>query len=125
MVTAEEALRALVELVLAHAHLGFILLARIDGGEPSGLVYAAAHLSAEHGGTVGWIEEIYVQPDARGRGLGGRLLQAAIKRGQTLGWRALELEVVEGHERTAALYQRHGFICNARTRFTRSLRPNE
>lgn len=121
MTTSERALRDLAQRVLADASLGFILLARIGGEEPLGLVYAAAHLSAEHGGIVGWIEEIYVRPDARGTGFGGRLLQAAIERSQALRWRALELEVVEGHERAAALYQRHGFQRNARARYTRSL----
>ncbi len=121
LATAEEALRAVVEEVLADADLGFILLARSEREAASGLVYAAAHLSAEHGGTIGWIEEIYVRPEARGKGLGGCLLQAAIERSQTLGWRALELEVVAGHERAAPLYQRHGFQTNARTRFTRLL----
>ena len=41
MATPEAALRAVVERVLADAHLGFILLARSDNEEPSGLVYAA------------------------------------------------------------------------------------
>ncbi len=118
MTTPAAALHDVVRRVLADANLGFILLARLPGEETSGLLYAAAHLSAEHGGTVGWIEEIYVLPEARGTGIGGQLLQAAIERSQTLGWRALELEVVEGHERAAALYQRHGFESNPRRRFT-------
>lgn len=74
-------------------------------------------------GNRGWIEEIYVRPKARGTGIGGLLLRAAIERGQSLGWRALELEVVAGHERAAPLHQSHGFERNARTRFTRLLLP--
>jgi GNAT superfamily N-acetyltransferase len=115
-----DALCEVTRRVLAEPALGFILLARVEG-EPVGLAYAAAHLSAEHGGVVGWLEEIYVRPTARGRGVGAALLTAVIEGGQTLGWRALELEVVKGHERAVPLYQRHGFQRNARARFTRSL----
>ena len=106
--------------MLADPALGFILLAWVNQSAV-GLAYAASHLSDEHGGVVGWLEEIYARPEARGRGIGAALLAAVIERGQKLGWRALELEVVEGHERAVPLYQRHGFQRNARTRFTRSL----
>ncbi|MGI8436245.1 MAG: GNAT family N-acetyltransferase [Chthoniobacterales bacterium] len=115
-----EALETVTRAVLANPARGFILLARADG-DVVGLAYAAAHLSAEHGGTIGWLEEFYVRPRARGRGAGSALLQAVLDHSRESGWRALELEVVEGHERAIPLYQRHGFERNTRARFTQCL----
>ena len=46
----------------------------------------------------------------RGRSVGSALLADVIARAERLNWRGVELEVVVGHERAAALYVRHGFI---------------
>ncbi|HEX8678929.1 MAG TPA: GNAT family N-acetyltransferase [Chthoniobacterales bacterium] len=116
------ALREAVQAVLGDARHGFILLAR-ENNEAVGVAYAACHLSAEHGGFVGWLEELYLRPEYRGRRIGSALLKATMARAQELNWRALELEVVVGHERAAALYLRHGFASLPRTRYTRLLRP--
>jgi len=86
-----------------------------------GAVFAAAHSSLEHGGTIGWLEELYVSPQSRGQGIGSRLMADVISRARQLGWRGLELEVVTGHERAIALYLRHGFQPLSRTRFVRVL----
>lgn len=116
--TPEERLREVVEAVVADARHGFILLASADDRE-IGIAYAAAHLSAEHGGAIGWLEELYVIPTWRGRGVGSLLLADLLSRAQQLHWRGVELEVVAGHERAAALYLRHGFVATRRARYTR------
>ncbi|MDQ6655199.1 MAG: GNAT family N-acetyltransferase [Verrucomicrobiota bacterium] len=116
--TSADALRSVVEHVLADARHGFVLVAAADR-TPVGIAYAAAHLSAEHGGVVGWLEELYVSPGARGSGVGSALLAEVARRARALDWRALELEVVAGHERAMPLYLRHEFTLTARTRFTR------
>lgn len=114
------ALRAVTRSVLSEPSHGFILLA-LAPEQTIGIAYAAAHLSAEHGGTVGWLEELYVEPEWRGRGAGAALLNAVIATAQQQKWRALELEVVAGHERAIPLYERHGFQQLSRIRFTRML----
>ena len=119
--TPTELLHAVVSTVLSDANHGFIFLAS-DRGETVGVSYAASHLSAEHGGIIGWLEELYVRPEWRSRGVGSALLEATIARAQELRWRGLELEVVAGHERAAALYLRHGFEPLRRTRYTRLFR---
>jgi GNAT superfamily N-acetyltransferase len=98
-----------------------MLLASMDG-RAVGAAYAAAHLSVEHGGTIGWLEELYVLPAWRNSGVGSRLLTAAIARARQLGWRCIELEIVAGHERAVSLYARHAFQPVPRARFTRSFR---
>jgi len=117
------ALREVVRTVIADGRLGFVLLAT-SAGQPIGIAYAAAHLSAEHGGTVGWVEELYVIPEWRGRGVGSALLAEVTTRAKEQRWCALELEVLAGHERAVPLYQRHGFTRAERARFTRLLACN-
>ena len=116
--TSTTALREVVRAVIADERHGFMCLAWMDA-RAVGLAYAAAHLSAEHGGVIGWLEELYVVPDCRGAGVGSSLLHEVISHAQQLNWRGLELEVVEGHERAAALYLRHGFLAAPRARYTR------
>jgi len=118
--TAEDALRAVVHAITSDARHGFFLLAS-KGARSVGVAYAAAHLSAEHGGVVGWLEELYVVPDCRAQGIGSLLLDELMLRALQLRWRAIELEIVAGHERAAALYLRHGFVALHRTRYTKIL----
>ena len=115
---AEYALRDVVRAVVADSRHGFILVAE-HNGRAVGIAYVAAHLSAEHGGIVGWLEELYVTPDQRGHGVGSALLERIGDMVERLGWRALELEVVAGHERAMPLYERHGFKALDRARFSR------
>lgn len=119
--TDEEGLRDVVRMLADDERHGFILLAR-SRARAVGVVYAAAHLSAEHGGVIGWLEELYVVPECRGCGVGASLLNEVIARAERLKWRGIELEVVAGHERAAALYLRHGFVAAPRSRYTRHFR---
>ena len=116
--TAPAALRDVANAVIEGPGLGFILVAR-DRETPIGLAYAAAHLSAEHGGVIGWLEELYVVPASRSRGAGSALLERVFAQATQLGWRGLELEVVRGHEKAVPLYLRHGFSALDRARFSR------
>jgi GNAT superfamily N-acetyltransferase len=115
-----EELRTVIHSVISDPALGFILLAWADA-TAVGAAFAAAHTSLEHGGTIGWLEELYVTPAFRSRGIGSRLLAEVISRARQLEWRGIELEVVAGHERASALYVRHGFQSLSRKRFVRML----
>jgi GNAT superfamily N-acetyltransferase len=117
--TEEERLRPIVQAVADDQRHGFMLLAW-GGDRAVGIAYAAAHLSADHAGVIGWLEELFVAPDWRERGIGSALLTEVISRAQQLHWRGVELEVVVGHERAAALYVRHGFVEAQRARYTRT-----
>jgi len=106
--------------IIDNPSLGFLLLARNET-TLVGFSYAASHLSLEHGGIIGWLEELYVIPEWRRRGVGSQLLTETILRAEKLKWRTLELEVVTGHERVIPLYLRHGFQPTSRIRYTRRL----
>jgi GNAT superfamily N-acetyltransferase len=76
-------------------------------GNPVGVAYASCLLSLEHGGFSGWLEELYVLPEWRGRGIGSCLIAEVITRAKELGWRAIDLEVDVGHQRAISLYTRY------------------
>lgn len=86
-----------------------------------GAAFASAFLGLEHGGRSGWLEELYVLPAWRGKGIGSALVAASIQMAQHRGWRALDLEVDFEHMRAAKLYARYGFRPCSRVRFGRKL----
>lgn len=102
---------------------GFILCATREGAAV-GVAYAACILSLEHSGWSGWLEELYVLPEWRGRGLGSQLLDAVIAAAKERGWMALDLEVDSGHQRVLSLYARRDFEPLSRSRLVRRLREN-
>ena len=56
-----------------------------------------------------WLEDLYVRDDARGRGLGRELVEAAIALARERGARRIELDVNESNEAAIALYEACGF----------------
>jgi GNAT superfamily N-acetyltransferase len=93
---------------LADDGRALILVAR-EEGRTVGVAYLSFHWTLERGGNVLWVEELYVLPDRRGRGIGTQLLQAALDLARARRCLAVELEVESSHARAANLYARAGF----------------
>lgn len=108
--------------LLASPQLGRVLLAR-EGDRAVGLAVLAFTWTLEHGGPVAWLDELYVAPQARGGGVGGRLLSDAIAIAEGAGCLTLELEVDASHARVESLYRREGFAPYTRSRWSRALTP--
>lgn len=89
--------------LLQEPHWGRVLLL-VDESSPIGYLAICIGYSLELGGNDAFIDEVYVQPEYRGRGLGGRLLQQAVALAPELGIRALHLEVDRGNEPAQRLY---------------------
>ncbi len=88
------------------ADVTVFLVAR-DG--PGGPALGCGALRAVDGGTVE-IKRMYVVPEARGRGIGARVLEALAQRAHALGFRRLALETgAWGQPEALALYTRAGF----------------
>ena len=119
--TSRDDLRMVAQTVVADRRYGFMLVANGPDGSPIGVAYASSLLSLEHGGLSGWIEELYVLPPWRGRGIGSRLIAEVVARAKESGWRALDLEVEASHQRAISLYTRHQFRPHSRSRFYRIL----
>jgi ribosomal protein S18 acetylase RimI-like enzyme len=101
--------------------LCFMLVANAPDGGSIGVAYASSLLSLELGGVSGWLEELYVLPQWRGRGIGSRLVAEVIAHARELGWRALDLEVEASHQRAISLYALHQFQPHSRSRYYRVL----
>src|SRR5687767_10568423 len=93
--TSVEQLARLLESVTTDGRRGFLLLAR-ESSRTVGVAYVATILSAEHCGFVGWLEELYVTPEYRSRGLGTALVAAVLERARATGIVAIDLEIDEG-----------------------------
>src|SRR5512147_2640946 len=94
---------------------GTFLLAR-DAG-PVGVAYLAFTWTLEHGGRSAWLEELYVVPAMRSRGIGTRLLREVMAHARATGAAAIDLEVDADHGRAAHLCGREGFLPHRRARW--------
>src|SRR6266852_2655398 len=101
---------------------GAPLLVALEGPRAVGACLANRIASVEHGGAVLFIDELYVAPDARRRGVARALLNRLLADSRASGVRAIELEVDEGHEPARALYRSLGFEANTRTPWVLELR---
>ncbi|HET7292465.1 MAG TPA: GNAT family N-acetyltransferase [Vicinamibacteria bacterium] len=112
-VRSPAALMALLE----DDRLGEVWLAA-EGELPLGYVVICFGWSLEYRGRDAFVDEVFVERSARGRGLGRALVDHAIRRCRALGVRALHLEVERSKERTQALYRSLGFRDNDRRLMT-------
>ncbi len=116
------ALARAVDGVLDDAARGLFIVAREGHGQPvRGVAYLALTWSLEHGGRSAWLEELYVYPAWRDKGIGRALVRAVVERATALGCAAVDLEVETAHTRAAHLYEREGFRAHQRARWVRVL----
>jgi ribosomal protein S18 acetylase RimI-like enzyme len=57
----------------------------------------------------GFVSDVYVRPDARGRGIGSALVREAVQRLRAQGAATVELEVLASNHAARAIYARWGF----------------
>ena len=110
-----------IEAVMRNPERGRILVA-VEDRNPIGVAALSFMWPIEHGGKSAWLEELYVTPAARGRGIGTELLRAALRTATEAGAVAVDLEVDIDHDRAARLYAREGFTSLPRARWVRRLR---
>jgi ribosomal protein S18 acetylase RimI-like enzyme len=80
---------------------------------PIGYLVVTFGWSLEFGGLDGFIDEIYVRPGVRGRGIASETLQALPRALAGAGLKALHLEVKRADDKVQALYARSGFVPRA------------
>jgi ribosomal protein S18 acetylase RimI-like enzyme len=81
----------------------------VEDGAIAGFFVLSLGYSPEHGGTDGFIDDIYIIPERRGRGLGRRALDLALEESRKCGIRVLLLEVEAHNDRAYHLYTSMGF----------------
>jgi len=91
--------------VVESPELGSILVAE-DGGDIIGVITLSYPTAIRCGGLYTCVEEFIVGEQARGRGVGGRLLQAAIDEARESG--CYEIQVNNPSDLGYPVYLRHG-----------------
>src|SRR5262249_31222627 len=102
---------ALCERLLASDHHA-AFLAVSAGGDPLGVVTVAECMALYVAGRLGWVQELYVVPEARSSQVGHALIAAVTAYGQERHWQRLEVNTPNVGEwpRTVAFYRHEGFI---------------
>jgi ribosomal protein S18 acetylase RimI-like enzyme len=114
--------RALGEL-LANPALGRVFLLEVDG-TVAGYAVLGFGFSLEYRGRDAFLDELFLVPVFRGRGLGEHALDVLEATCRRLGIRALHLEVNRSNLRAQALYRRRGFSGEDRLLLTKWLDPD-
>ncbi|MBI3968192.1 MAG: GNAT family N-acetyltransferase [Chloroflexi bacterium] len=120
----ESAARSAVEQLVGDEKLGRIWLIRYDG-RTVGYVVLAFGFSLEFHGRDAFVDELYVEPAYRGRGLGKAALRFVEAVAPALGITALHLEVERANTRAQTLYRRTGYEDHDRYLMTKWIRRNE
>jgi GNAT superfamily N-acetyltransferase len=103
-----QSIRHGIDLALAPGSSAWLWLAELDGTAVA-IFLGNENVSVERGGTVLWVEELYVVPAARRRGVARALLMRAREEALRRGFRGIDLEVVPSQTGALALYRALGF----------------
>ncbi len=104
----EAAVRDALAQLLAEPSLGQVRLI-CDADRPLGYVVLTFGFSLESHGRDLLIDEIYLLPDYRGRGIGRQVINQLEAEARTLGITRLYLEVERPNQQAQAFYRRLGF----------------
>lgn len=104
--------RALAALAAAEPRLRVWLIR--DAGEVVGYVALTLGYAIEVGGIDAYVDDLYVVPSERGRGVGRRALLFVEQAARALDVRRLCMEVEHHNTRARTLYVEHGFTDHAR-----------
>jgi GNAT superfamily N-acetyltransferase len=96
-----------------------------DADSCVGYVVVSFDFSLEYGGRNAWIDELFIRPELRGKGIGSKALDFAVQVARECGAKVLHLEVNRGNP-AINLYRRHGFEDHNRSLLSKWLtRKNE
>ena len=115
-----ESAKAVFEQLLTDPALGRVWICE-QGREAAGYIVLTFGFSVEYGGRDAFVDDLFIRPAFRGRGLGKQLLDTLIGECAHLRVRALHLEVDRLHDRAHALYRSRGFQDNDRRLLTMKL----
>ena len=88
---------------------------------PAGYMALTLGFSIEAGGRDAFVDELYVEPDHRGRGIATRALAEGVTLLKALGCRAVHLVTERHNLRAKALYVSLGWEDKGRTLLTRTI----
>ena len=115
---------ALLRITAGEEPLARAWIVRDTSGTPAGYLVLTLGYSIEYEGRDGFIDDLYLAPSLRGRGVGHRLLAFALEQAMFLGIGTLHLEVEEDNPGAQRLYRRAGFEETGRRFMRRRIKGN-
>lgn len=82
---------------------------RLLVAEADGTVVGFVYVGSGESPGVGYVYDLFVDPPLHGTGVAGRLMESALEEMTSLGITMRMLWVIDGNDRAAAFYRRHGW----------------
>ena len=98
--------------ILIEQSRGEILVADDGAAGLAGLATVTYNLAIRYGGEYCQLEELFVDPAARGRNLGGLLIEAVLARARARGCAECGLYLLPHTENNRLFYEKYGFENN-------------
>jgi GNAT superfamily N-acetyltransferase len=111
---SDNAFLASVERLADERDTEFLLASPDDDSPPAAVLQLRFRFSVWTAALDAWLEDLYVQADARRRGLGTALVELAVDRASARGARRIELDCSEDNVGALALYDRLGFSARSK-----------
>jgi GNAT superfamily N-acetyltransferase len=101
-------LRAMARSLIEDSSQGFMLIARAAEGAALGFATVDWKWSMLKGARVGYLEDLFVSPEARGGGIADALIDACAQRCRERGMPALQWLTATDNHRAQKVYERTG-----------------
>jgi ribosomal protein S18 acetylase RimI-like enzyme len=102
-------IRSTAERLLKEPDTEFLLAAADGRSEPAGICQLRFRLSVWTATDDCWLEDLFVNDETRGTGLGRALIDAAFERARARGCARVQLDVAEDNARAIEVYRAAGF----------------
>ena len=104
--------------LIKNINLGRIWIIEFDS-KSAGYIILTFGYSIEYKGRDAFIDELYIEEEFRGIGIGRETMDFVIKESEKLGIKAVHLEVERNNDAAKNLYGKYDFKDNGRTLMTR------
>ena len=105
---SDNAFLAGVERLMDDVNTDFVLGAADEDGPPVAVAQLRYRFGIWRAGTECLLEDLYLEPQARGAGLGTAMMEAVLVRAMERGARQVELDTFEDNTAAIALYEKMG-----------------
>ena len=85
------------------------MLVADEGGTLLGVATVSYNLAIRYAGEYAQLEELIVDPAARGKNVGGRLVETAVERARRRGCAEFGLYLLDATEHNRPFYEKYGF----------------
>ena len=104
---SDEGLRTMLATLIAEPAQGDVFIAS-DGGRAVGVATLDWKWSSLKGARIGYLEDLFVDPEARGKGIADALIEICAERCRELGMPAMQWATAPDNKRAQQVYDRTG-----------------